>query len=401
MSGMSLQTDPVTRDLELSGCPDWCREILLWLAKGQPSTDPPVDLTALGPGEWGILTQMASLHRLLAPCADAAAYVPRLPPQTAALMNLLRSSSRVVAQTRESGYGDLLTRFADASVQVVVLKGFVLARQCYEQIHHRPFNDLDVLVARADLDGAVATLHAAGFTQSERDSQTLQLRPISDARKDGYRNELQHLAEFTKRDATTGQLLYVDLHFRLSTVFDHIAPAVEPMLAAAIPVSGQSWLTLAPADFVTHLCYHAWWDTQSVDNVRRLRDLRLFQFADIARAMRAWQLSCPQVLHRAAELGVESTTNWGLVMATRLLGSLDGDDVLDDASASEVGRRISDRWLQRSTATPFGVWTVDSWDRIFAVDRAEAVLDMVWDQWFNPSLKRGDVFLWEHRETGA
>jgi hypothetical protein len=56
-----------------------------------------------------------------------------------------------------------VARLADASVPVVCLKGFALAHTLYADPDLRTVGDLDLLVARADLDRTIACLETAGF----------------------------------------------------------------------------------------------------------------------------------------------------------------------------------------------------------------------------------------------
>jgi hypothetical protein len=211
--------------------------------------------------------------------------------------------------------------------------------------------------------------------------------------------ELQHEAEYTRIDPDSGLLLQVDLHFRLSTVFDHLAPDTTALDFADYPVADldRPLRGLAPADTVCHLCYHAWWDTQSVDNVIGLRDLRLYQLADARLAMRHWQLDCGAVLARAEALGVAETTHWGLKMVAELFGDVPGTGIIDDMAADDMGRRLSDRWAQRRTDQPFSYWPDPAWERIRRPERALEAPLMFARDYVGAHARRGDVLRWDER----
>lgn len=378
------------------------REVLTSLARHDQTGDAAAAqrMRALSELEWGSLLQLAALHRVLPNLTQVATSVQRLPPATAALLRSIRHSHRSASRVRQRAYAAVLDGLAGAGVRAIALKGFVLATECYPAPELRSYFDLDVLVRPEELPNAASGLRALGFEQKEVQSRTGLLIPISEERKQGYQDELQHLAEFTRRDEETGQVMSVDLHFRLSTVFDHMAPAVEPMISDSREYAAGRW-TLAPADFVTHLCYHAWWDTQSVDNVRKLEDLRLAHFADIRLAMEKWRLSCGDIVARASVLGVEPCAHWGLMTTSRLFGGLEGDAALDRDVAGDIGAAIADRWVQRGTHEPFSRWSTPSWERIFDMSRGEEVAAMFLEDYVRGRTRRGDVMTWRPREPRA
>ena len=375
------------------------RDLLTSLARHDQAGDDAAAerLGRLSEQEWGVLMQLAALHRILPNLARVAATVPRLPPQTVALLRYVRYTNRTASRCRQRAYAAVLDGLASAGIKAIALKGFVLATECYPTPETRTYFDLDVLVRSEELPEAASRLRAMGFEQAEVQSGTGLLTPISEERKRGYQDELQHIAELTRRDEESGQILSVDLHFRLSTVFDHLAPVVEPMISASREYGAGRWM-LAPADFVTHLCYHAWWDTQSVDNVRKLEDLRLSHFADIRLAMERWQLSCGAVVERASELGVGPCAHWGLLTTSRLFEGLRGDDSLDLDAAGEIDAAIADRWVQRGTGEPFSRWRTPAWERIFVAGRAEEVAAMFLEGYIRSRTRRGDVMVWKPRE---
>lgn len=100
----------------------------------------------------------------------------------------------------------------------------------------------------------------------------------------GYTEELQHLPEFVR----LGRLRVdkVDLHHRVSTVLDHIKVPASPLLDALLDETSKS------TALAVHLCYHAWWEANGVEQNMRDRALRLSQFADIERLLRSGRTSC-------------------------------------------------------------------------------------------------------------
>src|ERR1043166_5382866 len=70
------------------------------------------------------------------------------------------------AQVHFSAISQVLARFADAHVPVILLKGAALASRIYRDPALRPFADIDLLVRQTDIDRAKQILAATGFELS-------------------------------------------------------------------------------------------------------------------------------------------------------------------------------------------------------------------------------------------
>lgn len=133
-------------------------------AQGDPHAacpQPPVPCEA----SWRRLGVLADAHGLTGFLHDAAR---RLPPDAvpAAAADRLetrwrRQKLRTLAQLR--AYRTVLAELTAASVPCIVLKGFDLAQRLYPDPGLRPFQDLDLLLRRSDLDSAVAVLSRGGY----------------------------------------------------------------------------------------------------------------------------------------------------------------------------------------------------------------------------------------------
>ncbi|MCC2033219.1 nucleotidyltransferase family protein [Microbacterium allomyrinae] len=374
------------------------RGILIELARFEPSRDSEVRsaLRSLDPAEWGRLFELAGTHRVLANLSRIAAEMTDAPaPSKHLARRLLLMLKRQAAMRRWESQQTIAALRADG-IDAAVLKGYVLGIECYPEFYLRETGDLDLLVEPDLLERAAASLQRQGFLTSQVVPATGELESLSPARIEGYRNELQHLGEFT-RVTEAGSALTIDLHFRLSTVFDHRAPDTQVFLSHTADDVGGDYRRFAPELFVAHLAYHAWWDTQTLTNVRSGLDLRLFQYSDILLAFRAWDLTCGAVVEWAHRANVLDTATWALWMTSELFGGLAGDDVLDRKLAAEVDRAFTDRWLQRGTDSPIGQWDRLGPSRIFDVDRGAQATAMVID-WLDRHTKRGDVLTWIERD---
>lgn len=374
------------------------RDVLIGLARFDMSRDTEVRsaLHGLEPADWGRLFELAGTHRVLANLSRIVADMTDAPAPSKYLARLLLFMLKQNAAMRRWESQTTISALRAEGINAVVLKGFALGTECYPEFYLRETVDLDLLIEQDFLDQAGASLESQGFTRSQFVPATGELESLSDARIEGYRNELQHLGEFT-RVSETGAALTIDLHFRLSTVFDHQAPDTQLFLEHTVDYAEGGYRRFMPELFVAHLAYHAWWDTQTLTNVRKGFDLRLFQYSDILLAFRTWGLTCETVLKWARRANVFEATNWALWMTSELFGGLEGDGFLDHEFAAQIDRKFTDRWLQRGTDTPIGQWDRPSPSRIFDMHRGAQATAMV-VEWLDHHTKRGDVLTWVERD---
>lgn len=348
--------------------------------------------------DWGELIQQAQVHRVAALLADRTEELTSVPPLTAHLLFALDAAARVDDNLRRTEYGAVLHALDASGVRAVAVKGFPLSQLVYDHPQHRPYADLDILVAEVDLDATAGVLAGAGFVQAEFEPRTWSLESFSESRVAGYRDELQHLAEFSKLAPVNRRYLSVDVHFRFVTVFDHHELDAGTILRDAEREPGLGWWRPRPADMVCHLGYHAWWDTQSISNILALTDLRLSHFNDIHRVVRRWGLDCADILARAGDLGAVATTTWALVTTESLFGPLPGSGRLDRAAAADLDTGAADRWLQRSTREPLFRWSRPAGERMFDPSRGDVALRHAWSDHFEARLRRGDLLTWVSRD---
>jgi hypothetical protein len=186
---------------------------------------------------------------------------------------------------REGELRQLLGRLAAAGVRALVLKGAALAYTVYSAPHLRPRGDLDLLIARRDLESADRTLAAAGWLRTvEHDSAVIT-------------TQRHYVLGGTPRFAE-----HLDLHWKIAVPrifgdaigFDELASRAVPIT----PLSPDAW-TLSPADSLFLACLHRVAHHQDAADLLWLWDIHLLasslsdreraSFTDLAgqRAMRA------------------------------------------------------------------------------------------------------------------
>lgn len=164
-----------------------------------------------------------------------------LPADAQRLMERLRASEtlwqRHVARTLD----EALDALDAEDVRAAALKGPALAERLYSDPGLRWSTDLDILVAHADTDRAVAALERLGYA-------------VEDQLAAGYaRRYHHHLHLFRRRPPV------LELHFRAYVGFG-VTMAAEDLLERARPhrtAGGARCLVLAPEDEALYLAVHA------------------------------------------------------------------------------------------------------------------------------------------------
>ena len=144
--------------------------------------------------------------------------------------------------------GGLLDDLAAAGIPVVALKGAVLGERLYRDPAHRPMDDVDLLVGRADVPAVIERARRLGLARvADRHSLDFDLRF-------GAAVVLTRAGHDLSRPS-------VDLHWRLVEDWRY-GDAAQAWLADAWPraepasFAGRRVLTLAPADLLVYLAAH-------------------------------------------------------------------------------------------------------------------------------------------------
>lgn len=109
--------------------------------------------------------RIAESNKLLGELATAlVAWGIEPPIDVMARVAQYRAKSRRSAEMARVSLGRICDAFTSSGVNWVAYKGQVLQSQLGRELAHRPSSDVDVLVAKADFDRAIAALIAAGHT---------------------------------------------------------------------------------------------------------------------------------------------------------------------------------------------------------------------------------------------
>lgn len=151
--------------------------------------------------------------------------------------------------------------FADAGIQVLLLKGAGLAATLYPAPHLRPSRDVDLFIDRASLDGAAGALAACGYRRMRE--------PDGDLARAQY--------HYVRADSE-GLNHFVDLHWRVSDArpFGDALPFADAWRrSVAVPSIGAAARTLGDTDALLLACIHRIAHHHDAPDLRWLLDIHL------------------------------------------------------------------------------------------------------------------------------
>lgn len=172
--------------------------------------------------------------------------------------------------------GEIDRALAAAGLVAVALKGPLLAERLYAEPSARPTSDIDLLVAEADLDRALAALGSVGYEASTDPSEAR------------FRREHHHLHLFHPK------ALPLELHFHAYVGFGRVLPS-EPLVERRVAFrSFRAIGVLPPEDELVYLAVHA--AAHRFGRLAWLYDLRLL---------------VEQMTERELEVAAERARAWG------------------------------------------------------------------------------------------
>ncbi len=212
--------------------------------------------------DWDYTLRLARQARLLGVIAHRIEGDPGLleavPP---AVRGHLRSSIHFAAHRLQMVRVELadLEAALPADMTVVLLKGAAYIAQDFDFSRGRMPNDVDLLVARRDLDAAESALAAAGW-EAEK----------TDAYDQRYYREWSHELPPMR---IPGHALEVDLHHTIAPVTSRTR-ADDVLLEEGLqPLAGSRFHVLAPADQIIHAVIHLFQDSEMAGRLRDLVDI--------------------------------------------------------------------------------------------------------------------------------
>jgi hypothetical protein len=197
----------------------------------------------------------------------------------------------------------LLRTFAEQKLDVIVLKGALLAETVYEDRALRSMGDADLLVRREALPRVDEILRRSGWEQPNADNPAAPRQPLG--------HQLQPFV----RDSTQ-----IEVHWNIEDDESPFAIDVNSLWQRARPVqvAGVGALALAPEDLLLHLCLHASYGHGWLQFEAGMRPL-----VDIGATLRhfAHRIDWDVFTQRALDWKVQRCTWLTLTLANYLLGA--------------------------------------------------------------------------------
>jgi hypothetical protein len=217
---------------------------------------------------------------------------------------------------------ELLTAFAQRRIEVMVLKGALLAPSAYPEAALRPMNDIDLLFRPADLPKIGAVLESLGYAGKHKDSKSGPgiTKHLSTYRRTGTAGDTPNPY------LSAGNDRMVEPHGSLEESWFGLKVDISPgVWERALPLTlhGQPAYRLSTSDLLIHLAVHAAFHVIMGAPV-------FVQLYDIGRVIETWsaELNWAQVLTLTRQVKAEAFVFAGFNWAKKLYGSPIPDSVL-------------------------------------------------------------------------
>ncbi|MBI5233125.1 MAG: nucleotidyltransferase family protein [Deltaproteobacteria bacterium] len=219
--------------------------------------------------------------------------------------------------------------FGESGLDVMAMKGIVLAELIYRDIGVRSMSDVDLLIRKQDIQKVDALLNKLGYSA------------VDPCPFDGACNEKNYL---TTRDYRSGNPRRPSFHIHWHMVNSSVpAPYaskinMDRIWKEALPVniSGVPVLTMSPHHFLLHLCEHAMRVTHSAS--------RLVYLMDIAASISGYgdDLDWRKVIDSGREWGLEGFAHTMLTLCGLNMGVGAPGWVLDELKREKrgIGKRL-------------------------------------------------------------
>ncbi len=321
-------------------------QLLKRIAVAEPGAEAAAESAlAAGAFDHDALIGQAMRHAL---CGTVAAFVAgtgrfdALPRRTTKQLSDILWSNRLAAAAYVDEAASIQAALLGSGVRFAFTKGIICHQRLYGGTGARAFYDIDLMVHPEDVGGVAAALPGLGYEGEKLfDYRTGRLERLPRKTALLYRMFPDHLPHYTKVNAGgLPRVLRVDVAFSLTWHGSEWDVPVEAALGARreYPVGEAGLVGLDPVHdllfHVLHLFREGWFERTVRD-----KDVRLSQFADVARAWHALPDGDRQAVRRlVAAYGIELPVAW-------VAGHLDGIFDAGFADALGVAGSCDPDWL--------------------------------------------------------
>jgi len=272
----------------------------------------------------GKLAGDEGMQSLLLHHTAAAGLLGDMPPEVAE--SLLSAYRRDWIRNRHlrGEHARVIRALSAANIEIMPIKGVLLAERCYGELALRPILDLDLLVHRQDLLTIEALLGDLDY-----------LPIYGNSRKFDFYELAYNALVFCGRDGEV-----IELHWQLANLPAYLPRlAVEDLWRRAVPIqfAGLPVHGLSPSDELRYLCFHYAAQHQSE---------RLIWLVDIAEMVNTlpagWQWQA--FVDETIELGLATPVAVALDRAQNILGTHLPAGILPQLHQASTARRERAAW---------------------------------------------------------
>jgi hypothetical protein len=290
----------------------------------QPRHEAVLDSLLRTPLDWAAVLRLAGRHGLVPLLARHAARFGDAAP--AGFRDAVRRSFALNAQYNRKLMAELRTillRFEQHGIPALPYKGPVLAHRLYGDTAFREMSDLDVMVAKDDVPGALALLRDLGY-HSPHHPTPRQHRAL--LRAD---NNYALCSPETR--------VPVELHWAFAHRHAIEALGLDELDTDRRTVEGMEVRWFAPEDLLLVLCFHG---------TRHMWE-RLAWLCDVNQLLHAEQIHWDRAFARARRFGVRRALGLGLALAHRVLNAPLAPEVIRRAESDRAVRALAARVTER------------------------------------------------------
>ncbi|MEW5957831.1 MAG: nucleotidyltransferase family protein [Chloroflexota bacterium] len=296
------------------------------------------NLRTLAPQDWDtvVVTAIAlGLAPLLHQQLVARSSNLALPPPALARLAVTRQAHAKRNQAIAGQLAEILAACAAAPIEVMVLKGALLAPTVYHDPALRPMNDIDLLFRPEDLARVGAVLESLGYGGKHKDAGR---GPGVTKHLSTYRRRAGHEGTTPNPYLSAGGDRTVEPHGSLEESWFGLKVDITPgVWARAVPLTqhGRPAYRLSTPDLLLHLAVHA------VFHVI-MGSLVFVQLYDIRQVLTAWsaELDWSEILALARQARAQPFLYAGLYWAGRIF-----DAPRPDAPLAELAQAVPSELL--------------------------------------------------------
>lgn len=348
--------------------------------------------------DWNYILEICHKHKLLSVLYNITKNDSTIPEHVLDFLSNEHFIWTHRSATQQREFLAILEQLNNQGIKVILLKGVYLAEKCYPDLSERPYWDMDILVEKEDVKKVFDVFTRMGYIQGSYDDQKKEVKKFDSSRLVGYETELQHYGEFVKvSNSEFLECFYVDVHYRLSTIFDNFSYNIDELFSRSIKddIIGIPFYRLDNEDFVLHLASHLYWHTLSIRDIINERDIVLLMYYDISLFIKKYSINWEKLLKRANEYELNNAVYYTLYHCQILFGNTVPDYIFqswDENKLKEISNTIYDRWFTRDTLTPVGKWKKEFIERTFDENRKNEALLSFYNDYINKIIFQGSYF---------